>query len=29
MPAATLDIKAIRSYLGGLGEKLAELGRHL
>ncbi len=29
MPAANLDIKAIKNYLSGLKEKLDELGRHL
>ena len=29
MPAADLDIKAVKSYLGSLKDKLDELGRHL
>jgi hypothetical protein len=29
MPAADLDIKAIKNFLGSLKEKLDELGRHL
>ncbi len=29
MPATQLDLKSVRTYLSGLGDKLAELGRHL
>ncbi len=29
MPAADLDIKAIKTNLAGLASKLSELGRHL
>jgi hypothetical protein len=29
MPAADLDIKAVKTYLASLKEKLDELGRHL
>jgi hypothetical protein len=29
MPAQDLDIKTVRTFLSGLGDKLAELGRHL
>jgi hypothetical protein len=29
MPAADLDIKAVKTFLGGLKDKLDELGRHL
>jgi hypothetical protein len=29
MPAQDLDIKSVRTFLSGLGDKLAELGRHL
>ena len=29
MPADNLDIKSVKTYLGGLKDKLDELGRHL
>jgi hypothetical protein len=29
MPAQDLDIRSVRTFLSGLGDKLAELGRHL
>jgi len=29
MPAADLDLKALQTYLTGLGEKLTDLARHL
>lgn len=29
MPTADLDIKAVKTFLAGLADKLSELGRHL